>query len=214
MADNNLDSKTTAGELLAAIFDTSEFKQFSHDAREEVADLLAGQDFDRILDLDCGTGLLLEQLFEKCPNIEARGFDYRLEDLSKAKERLRGKNVSFDFGQAINLPYPDNSFDIFVSTTTFHHYKQPHKVMSEVRRVLKPNGMFIICDTYLSSMLRYLNMISKPVNDVTDMALYSKKKIWQMLNAAGFTGIQWRLLNKYAYLVRAHAAEMPLIEEF
>ena len=96
MADNNLDSKTTAGELLAAIFDTSEFKQFSHDAREEVADLLAGQDFDRILDLDCGTGLLLEQLFEKCPNIEARGFDYRLEDLSALLGTLQVR--SRDFG--------------------------------------------------------------------------------------------------------------------
>ncbi|MGI6109459.1 MAG: class I SAM-dependent methyltransferase, partial [Eubacteriaceae bacterium] len=170
--------------------------------------------FETILDLDCGTGLLLEQLFEKCPNIKAYAFDYSLDRLKKARKRLAGTNTEFEFGQAINLPYLDNSFDIVVSTTSFHHYKQPEKVMSEVRRVLKSGGLFVICDTYLNSTLRYLNLMARPLNEVADMALYSKKQIWQMLNATGFTGVQWRLLNKYAYLVKATAAEMPLIEEF
>lgn len=204
----------THNELYSAIFDTTEIKEYSHEAREEVADLISEMNFHDILDLDCGTGLLLEQIFQKKSDIQASGFDYALPRLEMARERLKDYPVDFKFGQAIQLPYEDNSFDIVVSTTTFHHYKQPRRVLNEVHRVLRPGGTFIICDTYLSSTLRYLNALSKPVNDVADMTIYSKKDIWRLLNASGFTGIQWRLMNKFAYLVKATASDMPLIHEF
>lgn len=208
-----MSNNINAQELLSTIFNTADFKKYSHQCRNDVVELLEKEDFDNLLDLDCGTGLLLEQILEKIPDANVSGFDYGLERIEKAKKRFDGKDIDFQFGQAINLPYEDNSFDVIVSTTTFHHYEQPKKVLNEVYRVLKPNGTFIICDTYLGSMLRYLNKISKPVNEVSGMNLYSKKDIWRLLNAAGFTGIKWKLLNKYAYLVKATAAPMPLIEE-
>ncbi len=209
-----MESSKSFNELTAAAFHTEAFKQFSHDAREEVADIIADMNIHTLLDLDCGTGLLLDQVLSKRPDIDASGFDYSIVRVKQARERLNDKNVDLRFGQAIQLPYPDNSFDAVVSTTTFHHYKQPAKVLREVHRVLKPDGEFIICDTYLSSTLRYLNSVAKPLNKVADMQIYSKKDIWRLLNATGFTGIQWRLMNKFAYLVKAKASDMPLIHEF
>ncbi len=198
-------------EILAAMFDTSEFKQFSHECRQEVVETLEGVPFTTLLDLDCGGGKLLEQLYETFPDMEACGFDYSLERLAGAKERLSGHSVEFKFGNAKNLPYDDAQFDVVVSTSTFHHYPYPEEVLKEVHRVLKPKGTFVICDTYLNATLRYLNSICKPINSVTEVRMYSEKEMWDMLNAAGFTSIQWRRLNKHAYLAKAVAAQIPLV---
>lgn len=198
-------------DLLAAIFNTSEFKQYSHDCRQEVVESLEGHQFNNLLDLDCGGGKLLEQLFDTFPDMEAFGFDYSLDRLKGAKERLEGKNVSFRFGNAQCLPYDDAQFDVVVSTSTFHHYPYPEAVLSEVHRVLKPKGILVICDTYLGATLRYLNTFCKAINEVTEIRMYSEKEIWQMLGGAGFNGITWRRLNKHAYLAKAFASDIPLI---
>lgn len=198
-------------DVLAAIFNTSEFKQYSHDCRQEVVESLEGHEFKTLLDLDCGGGKMLEQLFETFPDMEACGFDYSLDRLNGAKERLEGKNVSFKFGNAQCLPYEDNQFDVVVSTSTFHHYPYPDNVLKEVHRVLKPKGILVICDTYLGATLRYLNTFCKPINEVTEIRMYSEKEIWQMLGGAGFNGITWRRLNKHAYLAKAVASGIPLI---
>ena len=191
-------------DVLAAMFNTSEFKQYSHDCRQEVVESLEGHEFKTLLDLDCGGGKMLEQLFETFPDMEACGFDYSLDRLNGAKERLEGKNVSFKFGNAQCLPYEDNQFDVVVSTSTFHHYPYPDNVLKEVHRVLKPKGI-------LGATLRYLNTFCKPINEVTEIRMYSEKEIWQMLGGAGFNGITWRRLNKHAYLAKAVASGIPLI---
>lgn len=198
-------------DLLAAIFDTSEFKQYAHDSRQEVVEVLEGHEFETLLDLDCGGGKLLEQLFETFPDMKADGFDYSLERLAGAKERLAGKDIELKLGNATHLPYDDHSFDVVVSTATFHHYMTPDLVLNEVYRVLKPKGVFVICDTYLNATLRYLNHFCKPINEV-DIHIYSEKEIWQMLNGAGFNGISWKQLNRYTYLAKAYAAPVPLTQ--
>ena len=48
-------------DVLAAMFNTSEFKQYSHDCRQEVVESLEGHEFKTLLDLDCGGGKMLER---------------------------------------------------------------------------------------------------------------------------------------------------------
>ena len=98
-----------------------------------------------------------------------------------------------------------------VSTSTNHHKPYPDNVLKEVHRVLKPKGILVICDTYLGATLRYLNNFCKPINEVTEIRMYSEKEIWQMLGGAGFNGITWRRLNKHAYLAKAVASGLPII---
>ncbi|MGL4546897.1 hypothetical protein [Eubacterium aggregans] len=54
--------------------------------------------------------------------------------------------------------------------------------------------------------MHYLNIVSHPINEVTDIRMYSEKDIWQMLGKAGFTGAQWKKLNKYTYMAKADAS--------
>jgi ubiquinone/menaquinone biosynthesis C-methylase UbiE len=205
------DNHIISPDLMAAIFDTSEFKQYSHECRQDVVEALKEYSFNTLLDLDCGAGRMLEQIFDSFPDIQARGFDYSLERLAGARERLTGRDVDFDFGNAKQLPYEDNFFDIVVSTSTFHHYPYPTDVLEEIHRVLKPKGTLILCDTYLSAAMRTLNIVSRPINEVTDIRMYSEKKIWRMLGHAGFTGIQWKKLNKYTYMAKADASSVVVV---
>ncbi|SDY35811.1 class I SAM-dependent methyltransferase [Eubacterium barkeri] len=204
----NNDTRGISQDLMAAIFNTSEFRKYSHDCRQDIVEALKDYQFNTLLDLDCGSGLMLEQIFEAFPLITANGFDYSLERLAGAKERLADKDVTLNFGNAKQLPYKKDSFDMVVSTSTFHHYPYPHDVLEEIHRVLKPKGTLIICDTYLNAAMRYLNIVSRPINEVTDIRMYSEKDIWQMLGKAGFTGIQWKKLNKYTYMAKADASSV------
>ena len=198
-------------DFFAAIKDTSLFKRYSKDSRADVINEMKNYEFQKLLDLDCGTGLLLEQLFEVFPDIEAYGFDYSLERIAEAKKRLAEKNVDFRFGNALQLPYDDCSFDMVISTSTFHHYSEPVDILKEVHRVLKPNASLIICDTHLNATLRYLNKISKPINEVTDFRLYTEKDVWQLMSQAGFTAIQWKKINKFTYIAKG---TVPTLAEF
>lgn len=198
-------------ELLAAIFDTSEFKQFSHDSRHEIINALKGERFNNLLDLDCGGGKMLSQVFEEFPNIRAYGFDYSLDRLKGAKKNLEGKNVELKFGNAAHLPYEDSMYDAVISTSTFHNYPEPQAVLDEVYRILVPGGVFIICDTYLNATLRYIYTVAKPINAV-DINIYSEADIWRLLGSACFTGISWKQPNKYTYLAKAYRQNVPITD--
>lgn len=197
-------------ELLAAIFDTSEFKQFSRDSRQEIVNALQNEKFTTLLDLDCGSGKVLKQLYENFPEMKASGFDYSLDRLAGAKENLAGHDVDLKFGTATQLPYADESFDVVISTSTFHNYPEPEQVLAEVNRVLVPGGVFILCDTYLNATLRYVYTVSKPINAV-DIRMYSEADIWRLLGGACFTGISWRQANKYTYVAKAYRQNVQIV---
>ena len=108
------DTRGISQDLMAAIFNTSEFRKYSHDCRQDIVEALKDYQLNTLLDLDCGSGLMLEQIFEAFPLITANGFDYSLERLAGAKERLADKDVTLSFGNAKQLPYEKDSFDMVV----------------------------------------------------------------------------------------------------
>lgn len=107
---------------------------------------------ERILDLGCGTGVLIQRLLQIAPKIEVFGIDASAEMLKIAKQKLP-ESVDFKLGSADNLPFPSNSFDVVVSTSVFHYFRDPSRALQEAKRVLKPNGRLVItdwCDDYLT----------------------------------------------------------------
>ena len=67
--------------------------------------------------------------------------------LAEARQKLKGfPNVTFKKSTASQPPFPDRSFDIVVSASSFHYFPEPKKALAEVNRVSKPNGQVIILD--------------------------------------------------------------------
>ena len=100
---------------------------------------------ERILDLGCGTGVLIQRLLQVSPEIEVFGIDSCAEMLEIAKQKLP-ESVDLKVGIADNLPFPNNSFDVVVSTSAFHYFRDPSQALQEAKRVLKPNGRLVITD--------------------------------------------------------------------
>ena len=109
----------------------------------------------RVLDLACGTGTLTILIKNAQTQTTVIGIDgdSTVLDIARAKAKDSGVEIEFDEGMSFELPYEDASFDRVVSSLFFHHLTREDKLrtLSEVRRVLKPNGEIHIADWGLPS---------------------------------------------------------------
>jgi ubiquinone/menaquinone biosynthesis C-methylase UbiE len=103
---------------------------------------------ERVLDVGCGTGNYTLALAEA--GFDAVGIDYAPGMLKRAREKaihqVSGRaSVSFESGD-LNQPlgFPDNSFDHAICIYAFQCVVDPSRFLSEVRRVLKPGGLFLV----------------------------------------------------------------------
>lgn len=112
-------------------------------------------DGQRILDLACGTGTLAVLIKEAYPSVEVTGIDgdAKILAIAKRKASRKGVDIQFEEGLSFNLPYANESFDRIVTSLFFHHLTRDDKLktLSEVIRILKPNGELHIADWGLPS---------------------------------------------------------------
>lgn len=105
---------------------------------------------DAVLDIGCGTGTLAVAAARAVPGVRVTGLDADPSILVKARRRAgaAGLEMKFDQGMSTDLPYPDNSFDVVLSTLFFHHLPDSakHETATEVLRVLRPGGRVVVGD--------------------------------------------------------------------
>lgn len=92
-----------------------------------------------ILDLGCGTGISTRQLVRIG---EVVGCDIDAVMLKHARLN-KAKNIKYVLGAAEKLPFKDKSFDAVTAFAAFHWFDNK-KALSEIKRVLKPRGLFFI----------------------------------------------------------------------
>ena len=97
-----------------------------------------------ILDVGCGTGRLLRKAQELWPNARLVGVDAAEKMIEEAKKLF--PKAGFHVAMAEYLPLPDASVDLVFSTLSFHHWTNQAKGVSEVARVLRPQGRFLLAD--------------------------------------------------------------------
>lgn len=97
---------------------------------------------ERMLDAGCGTGVYSFSLAKKIDKIEA--VDISEEKIENAGKISIFKNITFKQGDLCNLKFDSNSFDLAICSDVLEHIKNDKKAMSELMRVLKPNGMLLL----------------------------------------------------------------------
>ncbi len=98
------------------------------------------------LEVGCGSGGVCKYIAEKYP-WNVTGVDVDPAQVQTACESCRTlQNVRFVEADATKLPFPDKEFDIVLSFGTTHHIPDWLGALSEIRRVLRPEGYFIYFD--------------------------------------------------------------------
>lgn len=101
-----------------------------------------------VLDLCCGTGDWSIQMAEKNTGVEVVGVDFSENMLSVAKDRTAHiNNISLVQGDAMNLEFPNQSFDFVTIGFGLRNLPDYNKGLEEMHRVLKPGGTLVILET-------------------------------------------------------------------
>jgi ubiquinone/menaquinone biosynthesis C-methylase UbiE len=140
---------------------------------------------ERVLDVGCGTGMLLERIVDRYPDSEVTGVDLSPAMVAQARRRLP-QRVTLEAADAEALPFSTHSFDLVLSVSSFHFWPAPKDALAELRRVLRPGGRLAItdwCDEYLAC--RICDRILRLVNPA-HQRIYGRSECAALLAGAGF----------------------------
>jgi ubiquinone/menaquinone biosynthesis C-methylase UbiE len=120
------------------------FADYHKEVADDVAmELVTGS----VLDVGTGPGRLVVEIARRRPNLRITGLDLSQTMLALAKRNfaragLRG--VELRLGDVADLPFPTGTFGLVVSTSSFHHWRDPVRGLKECVRVLAPGGKCLI----------------------------------------------------------------------
>lgn len=99
-----------------------------------------------VLDVGCAKGFMLHDMAELIPGITAKGIDISEYAIENAIEDMK---PHVQVANALNLPFPDKSFDVVISINTIHNLEKEEcgKALQEIERVARKNA-FITVDAY------------------------------------------------------------------
>ena len=167
---------------------------------EDVKAYLKENEYNKLLDIGCGTGWLIDNL-SKEHNANHFGLDISENMLEQAKSK-NIENATFVLGSSLEPPYEDESFDVVTCIQSFHHYPDSKKAMQEAYRVLKKGGIYILSDTGMGGITAWLgnNIFYKFLNS-GDFEVDTKEGISRKMQAVGFSVIRSEKIGKFIYTV-------------
>jgi len=101
-----------------------------------------------LLDLGCGTGLELDYIFRRLPDISVTGIDITPEMLSRLKRKHGDKKLKLIEGDYFAVPFGEGVFDAAISFESLHHFSAQEKagLYRRLYKALRPGGIYIECD--------------------------------------------------------------------
>lgn len=130
----------------------------------------------RLLDLGCGTGLVLDLAYDLFRELD--GIDITEEMLAIVKPR---PNVRTQKASAERIPFPDDTFDAVTAYSVLHHIEDLGQVFREVRRTLKPGGIFYADESPSQHFLDALSNLD-PEFVITDLVRREREKVANDVN--------------------------------
>lgn len=123
----------------------------------------------RVLDCGCGPGSITADLATLVAPAEVIGIDIERRQLAVARGLAADRgidNVSFQLANVYDLPFAEASFDAVFAHTLVEHLAEPRLAFAEVRRILKPGGIFGVRDPDYSTWR--MEPATARVHDVTE----------------------------------------------
>ncbi len=114
---------------------------------------LLPKEVNELLDLGCGTGLELDEIFKIKPFINVTGIDLTKAMLDKLKLKHPDKNLALINASYFDYDFGISKYDAAISFQTLHHFSKDDKLKLYIKifNALKANGQYIECDYMVES---------------------------------------------------------------
>ena len=179
---------------------------------------------DKVLEIGCGTGLFTRKFYNTTKaNITA--IDISEELLSEARQQL--PKVDFKRADAMQMDFPDNTFDIVYGSSVLHHLEF-NAALTEIYRVMKPNGKMIFAEPNMINpqilIQKNIPFIKKWLGDSPDETAIIRWSFARLMQVKGFKKISIvpydflhpavpRLLINLVSGIGRVAEQIPLLKE-
>ncbi len=122
--------------------------QGAKEAYHEISKYIEKRQGLRLVDLGVGTGLELEEIFRKNPDMRVTGIDLSAEMLNKLKDKYEGKAITVHQMSYFEYDFGFQQFDTAVTCMTLHHFSHAEKLGLYTRLCegLKSGGRYVECD--------------------------------------------------------------------
>jgi demethylmenaquinone methyltransferase/2-methoxy-6-polyprenyl-1,4-benzoquinol methylase len=177
----------------------------------------------RVLDLAAGTGVSTVEFVRA--GADAVACDFSLGMLRAGRAQKRRSGLKFVAGDALNLPFPDASFDAVTISFGLRNVADVPRALREMARVVRPGGRLVVCEfsrptwppfrlVYLNYLMRALPWVARRVASNPDAYVYLAESIrsWpaqdelgRTIAASGWADVRFR--NLTGGIVALHLAE-------
>ncbi|MDP5227487.1 MULTISPECIES: demethylmenaquinone methyltransferase [Arthrobacter] len=191
--------------------------------RRIVFDAVGAVPGQRVLDLAAGTGTSSEPYADA--GIDVVACDFSLGMLKVGKRRR--PDIDFVAGDAMNLPFADDSFDAVTISYGLRNVNDPKKALAEMLRVTKPGGRVVVAEfsrptnrlfrqVYLEYIMRWFPVLAAKASSNPDAYTYLAESIraWpdqnelaHWLQGAGWSEVKYRNIN--GGIVAVHRGVKP-----
>ena len=140
--------------------------------------------------LDCGGGANIRTLLKRCPEGQVKGIDYSEVSVEKARsvnrDAIAAGRCEVVQASVMELPFAEETFDLVTAFETVYFWPDLLQSFREVARVLKPGGIFFICNECSGDT----DKDDKWTERIDGMTIYRDVQLKAILERAGFADMQ------------------------
>lgn len=173
-------------------------------ARNRCLELANIQNREAVLEVAVGTGLAFEEILKANPDGRNEGVDLAEEMLIRAKTRAEEsgiKNYRLNLGDAYNLEYEDNAFDILINNYMFDLLPEGDftTVLTEFKRVLRPGGRLVLVN--MAKGERWYNFIWEIVYRISPASFGGCRGIYLLpyVESMGFKEVKREFISQMTF---------------
>jgi len=151
----------------------------------------------KLIDIGCGDGYLLKEIAKDFPQIDLFGIDLSENRVETAKKFV--PRAVFKTGDAQDVPFKDETFDIVVCSEVIEHCPDDMKVLAELYRILKTNSFLILTvpNLYTLESISKLLIGKRIAPPPYHLREYSYNQLIRKIKESGFKILKFQSIGFY-----------------